>query len=127
MTKGCLGKEVNNISKYGNKKVQIGNRVFDSLKEARRYGELSMLQERGYITDLECQKKFVLIPKQTDKYGKLVERECAYRADFVYTDIDTGETIVEDVKGYREGTAYNLFSIKRKLLLERYGMRIKEI
>lgn len=111
------------MSKYGNRKVQIGDKVFDSLKEARRYGELSMLQKAGYITDLELQKKFVLIPKQTDKYGKLAERECSYRADFVYTDTETGETIVEDTKGFRTET----YKIKKKLLLYVHGIRIREI
>ena len=111
------------VSKYGNRKVQIGDKVFDSLKEARRYGELSMLQKGGYITGLETQKKFVLIPSQRDERGRLVERECSYRADFVYTDTDTGKTIVEDTKGFRtEG-----YKIKKKLLLFTHGIRIKEV
>lgn len=111
------------MSKYGNKKVQIGDRVFDSLKEGRRYSELMMLDKAGYITDLECQKKFVLIPRQTDEHGKVIERECTYRADFYYIDTDTGKEVVEDVKGMRT----EVYKIKKKLLLHVHGLRIKEI
>lgn len=110
------------MSKYGNKKVQIGDRVFDSLREARRYSELRMLEKAGYITDLELQKKFVLIPAQR-RNGKLIERECSYFADFAYTDTDTGEQIVEDAKGVRTET----YKIKRKLMLHLYDIRIKEV
>ena len=48
-----------------------------------------------------------------------------YVADFIYCDAD-GKTVVEDVKGYKKGAAYDLFAIKRKLFLHRYGIRIKE-
>ena len=101
--------------------------VFDSLKEGRRWCELRMLERGGYISDLERQKKFVLIPKQRDEHGRLLERECAYYADFYYIDTDTGQRIVEDTKKYRRGTGYSVYVIKRKLLLEKHGLRIKEI
>jgi hypothetical protein len=63
--------------------------------------------------------------KGQPKRGKLLERECLYVADFVYTDA-TGETIVEDVKGYRGGQAYSVFKIKRKLMLFIHGIKIHE-
>ena len=58
--------------------------------------------------------------------GKVIEREAAYIADFVYFDRE-GNTVVEDVKGYRNGQAYAVFVLKRKLMLERYGIKIKEL
>lgn len=82
-----------------------------------------MLERGGYISGLERQKKYVLIPKQTDERGKILERECSYLADFVYTDTGTGETIVEDVKGMRT----EVYRIKKKLLLYVHGVKIKEI
>lgn len=97
---------------------------FDSRKEANRYIYLKQHEKAGLISGLELQKKFVLIPKQTDG-KKTVERECAYYADFVY--IKDGETVVEDVKGYRKGGAYAVFVIKRKLMLQKYGIRVKEV
>ena len=123
--------------KYHNKKVTVKTFCFDSRKEARRFAELTAMQAAGAILDLQRQVKFVLIPAQREadiigpkggkKPGKLIERECAYYADFVYTDAKTGERIVEDVKGYRGGGAYAVFSIKRKLLLQVFGLRIREV
>lgn len=120
------------MSKYGAKKVTIDGQTFDSKKEARRFQELKMLEKAGEISELRTQVKFLLIPAQRDpdiigarggrKPGKLLERECAYIADFVYKDKE-GNTVVEDTKGMRT----EAYIIKRKLLLQRYRIRIKEI
>lgn len=124
-------------NKYHNKKAMAGCLLFDSKREARRHTQLQLLQAAGAIRDLQRQVKFVLIPAQREpdtigpkggrKQGKLLERECAYIADFVYTDCATGETVVEDVKGYKGGGAYALFSCKRKLMLYVHGIRIREV
>lgn len=128
--------------KYGNRKTTIGGKEFDSKKEARRYQELQLLQWSGQIQNLQTQVKYVLIPTQREasfevyksgpnkgrrKPGKVVEHECSYVVDFVYTQ--DGETVVEDVKGYRDpsSAAYAKFVIKRKLMLERYGIQIQEV
>ena len=112
------------MNKYKSKKAMVNGILFDSKKEASRYVYLKQQEKAGLISDLELQKKFVLIPKQTDG-KKTVERECAYYADFVY--VKDGETVVEDVKGYRSGQAYALFTIKRKLMLYVHGIRVKEV
>lgn len=111
------------MNKYGAKKVVIGGEVFDSKKEFNRWCELRLLERSGKISDLKRQVKYTLIPAQRDKEGKLVEREVSYIADFEY--IENGQKIVEDVKGYKRGAAYQLFTIKRKLMLLK-GIRIKE-
>lgn len=54
---------------------------------------------------------------------RLLERKVEYVADFVYTDVETGENIVEDTKGIRT-TEY---IIKRKLMLAVHSIRIKEV
>ena len=79
--------------KYGNKKVVVDGIKFDSKKEAARYKELCLLERAGAIQNLKTQVKFVLIPSQKMN-GRTVERECSYRADFVYTK--DGEMVVED-------------------------------
>lgn len=118
------------MSKYHNRKVKTydGN-VHDSRKEAVRWMQLKLLERAGQITELKRQVKFVLIPSQygTDENGKkkLLEREASYIADFVY--MENGKKVVEDVKGYKGGGAYSVFSIKRKLMLQVYGIRIKEV
>ena len=117
--------------KYGNAKVEVDGRFFDSRKEANRYIELLIMQRAGKISNLRTQVKFILIPDQREpqqdgskKPGKIIERECAYLADFVYEDLeDGGKTVVEDTKGFRTKD----YIIKRKLMLERFGIRIREL
>lgn len=122
-------------TKYKNLKVNLGNITFDSKKESRRWQELCLLQRAGQITDLQRQVKFVLIPTQYEKFPRYstktgkrlkdgirtLEQECSYVADFVY--MKDGKQVVEDTKGVKTKD----YIIKRKLLLERHGIRIKEI
>lgn len=113
-------------NKYGAKKIKdpATGFVFDSKKEFIRWCELRIMEKAGKITKLRRQVKFVLIPAQYDGKYKL-ESETSYIADFAYKD-ETGREIVEDVKGYKRGAAYQLFVIKRKLMLQKYGIIIKE-
>ena len=120
-------------AKYRNNKIVFDNATFDSMKEYRRYLDLLSMQMAGEIKDLRRQVKYILIPAQREpdtvgkrggiKKGKLLEREVAYFADFVYTDVKTGEEIVEDTKGIRT-TDYIL---KRKMMLYFHKIRIREI
>ena len=125
------------MRKYHNKKVTIDGITFDSQKEYKRWRELCLLERAGEITDLLRQVKFLLIPTQieqferfSEKTGKklkdgqrVLEKECAYYADFVYIDKRTGKTVVEDTKGLRT----EAYILKRKLMLHKYGIHIKEI
>lgn len=99
---------------------------FDSEKERDRFAELYLEQKRGDIESLRCQVEYTLIPSQKRDDGT-TERPCKYIADFVY--IRDGNEIVEDVKGYRDpkSAGYAKFVIKRKLMLDRYGISVKEI
>lgn len=107
-------------NKYGARKVKTSTgETFDSVKEYNRYRELLLLARAGKIHDVIRQVKFELIPKQDG------ERACNYIADFVYWEGD--KMVVEDVKGYKNGAAYELFKIKRKLMLARHGIRIREV
>ena len=109
--------------KFNNKRVTIPGRRFDSRKEYNRYCELLLLERGDYISDLKLQVKYVLIPAQKDEGGKVLERECSYIADFVYFDKKAQRTVVEDTKGFKTKD----YIIKRKLMLERYGIRIREV
>lgn len=123
-------------SKYGNRKTVVDGITFDSKKEANRFRELQLLERAGKITALQRQVKYVLIPTQREftneiykkgahqghfKPGKVLEKECSYIADFAY--IQDGAYIVEDTKGVRT----EAYKIKRKLMLERYGIQIREV
>lgn len=112
-------------TKYRNQRIIVDGELFDSKKEALRWRQLKSLEKIKAISDLQRQVKYTLIPAQKDEAGKTIEHKCSYIADFVYKQ--NGQTIVEDVKGYRKGTAYDVFTIKRKLMLEKYGIRVKEV
>lgn len=108
--------------KYHNKKIIRNGEKWDSIKEYQRWVELCILEQGSLISDLRRQVKYVLIPSQRID-GKVVERECAYYADFVYKDNETGQTVVEDTKGIKTKD----YIIKRKLMLYVHGIRIMEV
>ena len=109
-------------NKYQAQKCVYDGLRFDSKREANRYAELLLLSSSGQITGLQRQVKFELIPAQKDEKGKYLERAVTYIADFVYRD-ENGQTVVEDTKGVRTKD----YIIKRKLMLYRYGIKIREI
>lgn len=108
------------LSKYHAHKTVVDGIVFDSKREAKRYGELKLLERAGAIRDLRRQVRYELIPA-FDVDGKHYRPTC-YIADFVYTDTKTGAEIVEDVKGMRT----DVYRIKAKLFAHRYGVSITE-
>lgn len=110
-------------SKYGAQKTEYDGIVFDSKHEAMRWRELTLLQRAGEITDLQRQVKYILVPSQTDKSGKIAERAVSYVADFVYRDARSGEIVVEDAKGMHTRE----YIIKRKLMLYVHGIKIMEV
>lgn len=119
-------------NKYHARKVTVDNWTFDSHKEANRYTELKLLERAGKISELNMQVPFELVPAQREpdivgarggvKRGKVIEKSVVYYADFVYKD-KSGNTVVEDTKGVRTKE----YTIKKKLLLYFYGIRIQEV
>ena len=96
---------------------------FASKKEARRYGELMLLEQAGKIERLQLQPKYRL---GTDKNPVLIRsdrypngRRASYIADFKYFD-STGEYVVEDVKGMDTPVS----KLKRAVVEAQYGIRI---
>ena len=126
-------------NKFNSRKVQTPDGEFDSAKEAKRWGELMLMQSAGEIRTLKRQVPFTLIPEQREAdtigkrggihKGRVIERECKYIADFLYEEKQpdgTWKFVVEDCKGYRKGTAYRVFALKRKLMLYRHKIRVRE-
>lgn len=128
-------------SKYHAKKVRFQDLTFDSQLEYKRYLFLKDAERRGEIVDLKLQVKFTLIPAQYEtiqRFGKrgqmlkprqvCVEKESAYYADFVYTLLTPSSsllTVVEDTKS--SATRTEVYKLKRKLMLDKYGIRIREV
>lgn len=108
-------------SKFRNVKVVVDGIKFDSKAEYHRYTVLSLLQRSRVISKLQLQVKYLLTPILTKDDGKR-ERATHYVADFVYWE--DNKLVVEDVKG---GKSTPEFIIKRKLMLEKHGITIKEI
>lgn len=111
-------------SKYGNKKVIIDGIKFDSKKEGNRYLELELMEDTDYITDLELQKKFELIPSYEINGRKI--RAMNYICDFYYFDLMTGKYIVEDVKPSKNFQT-DVYKLKKKLFEYKYKIEIKEV
>lgn len=110
-------------SKYRNQKVIInGIKIADSKKEDKRLNELRLLEKVGEIHDLKTQVPFILIP--SFKHNDKTIRETKYIADFTYEDKENN-FIVEDVKS--KATRTRVYMIKKKLMLFRHGIEIKEI
>jgi Protein of unknown function (DUF1064) len=113
-------------SKYGAKRTIVDGIWFDSGKEARRYGELKLLENAGKISNLETQPAFPIDvvalwrPRQTR-----IIRCGFFTADFRYVDLATGEVVIEDTKSLpTKTTAYRL----RKRLVEAiHGVTVNEV
>lgn len=100
-------------SKYGAKKITVDGFVFASKIEASRYTFLRAQQIAGFITGLELQPRFELVPG-FKVLGKAI-RPMSYVADFRYTN-QFGRVIIEDVKGFKT----EAYRCKIKMFLYRY-------
>lgn len=92
---------------------------FDSKKEAKRWGELLLLEKAGQISDLKRQVRIQLIGRD----GPILTptgRVMVYKADFTYNE--GGQLVVEDAKGY----AADIYLIK-KAILAAQGVNVREI
>lgn len=110
-------------SKYKNKKTEVDGICFDSKKEAQRFVTLRLLAQAGEITELRLQAEFTLQEAYTTPDGERV-RAIRYRADFCYRD-RAGTLVVEDVKS--AGTRTREYIMKKKLLLNRFGIAVTEV
>ena len=102
-------------SKYGSKRVECNGEWFDSMAELDRWNELRLLLRSGQIRDLERQIKY---PITINGF-----HICTWIADFRYVEVETGEPIVEDVKGFKTP----VYRIKKKLVEAEYGFKITEV
>ena len=111
-------------NKYGNTKTKVDGLAFASKAEARRYGELKLLERGGVIQDLELQPKFGLIGREGTKI-------CTYKADFRYAEMIPGTNrishiVVEDVKSPSTAKERS-YRLKSKLFRDNFGYAITEV
>ena len=93
--------------KYKNIPTEVDGIIFHSKLEAKRYGELKLLQKEGEIKDLECQP---IIPLMVN--GKNIGK---YIGDFMYYDNKFKKVILEDCKS--KITKTTLYGLKKKILM----------
>lgn len=123
--------------KYHNQPCEVDGIKFDSQKEARRYRELMALLRAGKIRDLKLQPQFTLQESYKTLEGKRVQA-IRYVADFSYELMplywteyesqcpdDAWIKVVEDVKS--KATKTRVYEMKRKLMLDRFGIEIREV
>ena len=103
------------MNKYRNKPVTVDGHRFASKAEAKRYGELKLLEKAGEITRLTLQARYRLTVNGV--------KICDYIADFAYLSGPKNTLTVEDVKGVRTA----VYRIKKKLMKAIYGIDIVEI
>lgn len=117
-------------NKYGNHKAMRDGIKFDSEREAKRFDELKVLRAMGKIRDLRLQANFTLVEGYMTIEGKRV-KPMVYRADFTYERMTAPDITgavhwlreVEDAKGMRT----QAYELKKKLMLDKYGIAIREV
>ena len=101
--------------KYRNQPTMVDDIPFDSQAEARRYGELKLMEREGKIDGLVLQPRFPLTVNGV-KIG-------TYVGDFLFYDKERQVTTVEDVKG----VPTPVYRIKRRLMQAIHGIEIVEV
>lgn len=101
------------MSKYRAVRTELDGVVFASKKEARRYGELRLMQMAKLISSLELQPRFPITLN-----GNHI---CDYVADFSYYE-KSGKLVVEDAKGVRTP----MYRLKKKMVKAQYGIEVRE-
>lgn len=119
--------------KYGNKPIVIDGITFASKKEGYHYLALKSLADKGEITDLRMQVPYEIVPpvyetqtihlKTKDKQvTRCVQKAVHYVADFVYTDKDGKEQVI-DTKGYKT----DVYILKKKMMRAFLGITVVEV
>ena len=103
-------------SKYRNKPIVVDGIRFASKREAKRWGELKLLEKAKEITELERQTRWALCTEDGVRVGH-------YVADFTYLQGHDRRVVVEDAKGVRT----ELYKWKKKHFEAQYGIPITEV
>jgi len=101
------------MSKYNARRTEVDGIKFDSLAEARRYGELKLLHAAGEIGQVHDHPFWDIVVNGV--------KICRYEADFQYTE--NGKLVVEDVKGVKTP----MYRLKKKLMKAVHGIEIVEV
>lgn len=103
--------------KFRNIPTEVDGLKFSSRREAKRYGELKLLERAGQIKSLKTQPRYPLIVS-----GETVAH---YVGDFSYVETSTGLQIIEDVKSpvTRKHPVYRL----KAKMMRAMGLNVVEV
>lgn len=101
--------------KFRNIPTTLGGHSFASKVEARRYGELLLLEKAGAVSNIKVHPRFPLIVNGIDMGN--------YEADFSY--LEKSALVVEDVKS--PATKTPLYRLKKKLMKALHHINVVEV
>jgi len=108
-------------NKFGATPTTVDGIRFDSLKEARRWGELRLMERAGEIRNLQRQVVVPLIGRDGPLKTR-AGRQMKLTVDFVYEDRRLGwATVHEDAKGHPTRD-YEV----RRAVAQAMGIEVKE-
>ena len=124
------GWNTRSTNKFGARKTVYNGITFDSTVERDRYRYLYYQQQRGEISGLRLQVRFLIIPKLTRiveiqlktkiRYEeRVVEMASHYTADFVYREGDF--YVMEDVKNAYSQEIRD-YPLRRKLMMQKIAV-----
>lgn len=114
-------------NKYHAEPVHVDGVRFASKKEAARFLELRLWEKHGQIAALECHPVFPLHIMELWRSGApiVITKVGQFTADFRYTNLMTGEIVVEDVKS--TVTKTEAYRLRKKLVEAIHGVTIVEV
>ncbi len=96
--------------KYNAKKIKLDGFTFDSMMEAKRYGELKLMEQAGRIRDLEVHPKRSILVRDVLVCKVILDFRYLCKLGWVY----------EDVKGLDNA----LSRLKRKMVEAQCGIKV---
>lgn len=106
--------------KFNAKATVVDGIRFSSMAEAKRYGELKLLEKAGEIEGLELQPKFPLIVNGVKVASYIADFRYVVRGKGIVSRL--GRVVVEDTKGM----ITPVYRIKKKMVEALYGIAILE-
>ena len=105
------------MNKFNAKKTEYNGNVYDSKKEADFARDLDLLIRAREVLGYKTQVDYPVFINNKKVFS--------YKLDFEITDKD-GRVRLVDIKGYKKGSAYQIFKLKRKCVEAYYGVKIDE-
>lgn len=113
-------------NKFGNRKIVVDGKTYDSLKEYRAIYFLRMRERAGEIRDLQTQVRFELAPAVRFVAERRKKPALRYYADATYIENATDQYVVLDAKS--EATRrLSTYRAKKQLMLTVHGIEILEV